>query len=75
MTEVTHISDSADVALTPEETARQLGCTTGTLSKWRSTGRHNIPFLKYGSGQRAAIRYRQSAITAFLEASEIGGAA
>ena len=75
MTEVTNINISIDVAIDPEEAARQLGCTIGTLAKWRSTGKHSIPFLKYGTGSRAAVRYRQSDITAFLKSCEIGGAA
>lgn len=75
MTEITRIDDSVDVALTPEEAAKKLGCTTGTLAKWRSTGKHGIPFLKYGTGSRAAVRYRQSAIDAFLSSCEAGGSA
>ena len=71
MTDVTNIDHPVDVALTPEEAAKLLGCTPGTLAKWRSTGKHKIPFLKYGSGQRAAIRYRQSAINAFLQSCEV----
>ena len=68
----THVNDSIDIALTPEEAAKQIGCTTGNLAKWRSTGKHKIPFLKYGSGPRSIVRYRQSAINDFLASSEVG---
>ncbi|MBT7023845.1 MAG: helix-turn-helix domain-containing protein [Gammaproteobacteria bacterium] len=74
MTEATQIGQSVDAVISPEDAAKQLGCTVGTLAKWRSTGKHAIPFLKYGESARAAIRYRQSAIDAFLVASEVGGA-
>lgn len=34
--------------LTPSEAANYLGVTPATLSVWRSTGRHNLPFVKVG---------------------------
>lgn len=34
--------------LNPKQTAIFLGVTTGTLAVWRSTGRHELPFIKVG---------------------------
>ena len=72
MTQVTPINafpedsiSSFDPLLTPESTASALNVTTGTLAKWRSTGKHHIPFLKLGTGNRAAIRYEHSAVEDF----------
>jgi len=73
MTKAIHIDNPIDPAIHPEDVATMLGCTTGTLAKWRSTGKHKIPFLKYGTGPRAAVRYRQSAIDAFLASCEVTG--
>ncbi len=52
--------------LTPTEAAAYIGSTPKTLAKWRSTGRHSIPFLKFGTGKRASIRYDLSDLDAFL---------
>jgi len=52
--------------LTPTEAAAYIGSTPKTLAKWRSTGRHSIPFLKFGTGKRASIRYDRNDLDAFL---------
>lgn len=46
------------------EAARILGLKNpGTLAVWRSTGRHQLPFVKVGG----RVRYRRSALFAWLE--------
>ena len=52
--------------LTPTEAAAYIGSTPKTLAKWRSTGRHSIPYLKFGTGRRASIRYDRNDLDAFL---------
>ena len=52
--------------LNPTEAAAYIGSTPKTLAKWRSTGRHSIPYLKFGTGRRASIRYDRNDLDAFL---------
>ena len=52
--------------LTPTEAAAYIGSTPKTLAKWRSTGRHSIPYLKFGTGKRASVRYDRNDLDAFL---------
>jgi len=61
------VTDTQPERLTPAEAAQYIGSTPKTLAKWRSTGRHSIPFLKFGLSNRAAIRYERSALDAFLD--------
>jgi len=49
------------VDLSPAETAKAVPATQGTLSVWRSTGRHSLPFYKIGS----RVRYRLADIAAW----------
>jgi excisionase family DNA binding protein len=49
--------------ISPEEAARILGVSIGTLTVWRSTGRYNLPFVKVG----ARVKYRLEDIDAFIE--------
>ena len=51
--------------LSAQETAEVLDCPPKTLAAWRSTGRNGdrLPFLKIG----CRIRYKESAVKAFLE--------
>lgn len=49
--------------ITPEETAKVLGVSVGTLSVWRSTGRYNIPFVKTGR----SVKYKAADIQAFID--------
>ncbi|WP_218644557.1 helix-turn-helix domain-containing protein [Thiomicrorhabdus cannonii] len=46
----------------PDETAKQLGVTIGTLATWRNTGRNNLPFVKIGR----KVMYRQSDIESWI---------
>ncbi len=43
--------------------AEFLDVEPGTLSVWRSTGRHSLPFVKVGY----LVRYRRSVLEAWLE--------
>lgn len=42
--------------------ARYIGVKPGTLQVWRSTKRYDLPYIKVGR----LVRYRQSALDAFL---------
>lgn len=48
--------------ITPKEAAEYLGHTVLTLQKWRSTGKHNLPFVKSGG----TVFYRLSDLDAWL---------
>ncbi len=58
-----------DPLFTPQETANYIGVTVHTLSVWRCVGRYNIPFVKVGR----LVKYRKSALDAFLERQTQGG--
>ncbi|CAL1241923.1 helix-turn-helix domain-containing protein [Candidatus Methylocalor cossyra] len=45
------------------DTAEALGVSTGTLSVWRSTGRHKLPFVKVGR----KVFYRVGDLRAWLD--------
>jgi len=60
---------SADPLLTPSEAAAYIGVTENTLSVWRCVGRYNIQFVKVGR----LVKYRKSALDAFLDRRTIGG--
>jgi excisionase family DNA binding protein len=57
-----------DALLDNATAAKYLGITTGTLDVWRSTGRYAIPYVKVGR----LVKYRQSALDAFLEKNTHG---
>lgn len=58
-----------DPLLTPSEAAAYIGVTENTLSVWRCVGRYNIQFVKVGR----LVKYRKSALDAFLDRRTIGG--
>jgi excisionase family DNA binding protein len=60
---------STDPLLTPPEAAAYLGVTESTLCVWRCVGRYNIQFVKVGR----LVKYRKSALDAFLERRTVGG--
>ncbi len=60
---------STDPLLTPPEAAAYIGVTENTLSVWRCVGRYNIQFVKVGR----LVKYRKSALDAFLDRRTIGG--
>jgi hypothetical protein len=47
------------------DAAEVLGVKPSTLSVWRSTGRHNLPYMKVGR----LVRYRLSDLAKFLAES------
>lgn len=47
-----------DELVSPDDLAKELQVTTGTLAVWRSTKRYNIPYLKIGS----LVRYLRPGI-------------
>lgn len=49
--------------LDEKQAADFLSLSPGTLSVWRSTGRHALPFVKVGH----RVRYRRDALEAWLE--------
>ena len=55
--------------LTQAQAAEILGVTPGTLSVWRCTKRYNIPYIKVGR----LVKYRKSALDAFLDRRTHGG--
>ncbi|MGZ8927660.1 MAG: helix-turn-helix domain-containing protein [Methylobacter sp.] len=54
--------------LTTKQAAEYLGVTVGTLEVWRCTKRYNIQFIRVGR----LVKYRKSALDAFLEARTVG---
>lgn len=63
------IKQQADPLFTPAEAADYLDVSARTLAVWRCTGRYNIQFLKVGR----KVRYRKSALDAFLDRRTQGG--
>lgn len=62
-------NQSTDPLFTPAEAAAYIGVTENTLSVWRCVGRYNIQFVKVGR----LVKYRKSALDAFLDRRTIGG--
>jgi len=56
--------------LTESETAEWLGIKKQTLTTWRSTGRHGLPFVRVGT----SIRYSERAIENWLAARTVAPA-
>lgn len=53
---------SREPLISPAEAAEVLGVKVQTLSVWRCSGRHGLPFLKVG----AAVKYRRSDLEDWL---------
>lgn len=53
-----HIDLKSDVLINTALAAVLLGIPAATLSKWRSTGEVDLPFVKIGRGGQ--IQYRRS---------------
>ncbi len=53
--------------LNPLEAALFLGVSVNTLAVWRSTGRHDLPFIKVGR----CVRYDHAVLSAWLEAQTV----
>jgi excisionase family DNA binding protein len=54
---------NAERLLTTEQAAEYLGCQPQTLTVWRSTGRHNLRYIRVGR----LIRYRLADLDAWIE--------
>ena len=54
------------VLLSPKQVAEHFGIAVQTLADWRSTGRHDLPFVKIGR----LVRYRESDVQDFLDGEE-----
>ncbi len=64
-------NQSTDPLLTPPEAAAYIGVTENTLSVWRCVGRYAIPYIKSGR----LVKYRKSALDAFLDRRTVSGGA
>ena len=62
---------SPDACLKEEQAAEVVSLAAHTLRNDRERKRLNIPYLKFGAGKRAAIRYRYSDLLQWLEAQRI----
>jgi len=58
------ISLNDDVIVNTEEAAQLIRTPAKSLIKWRSTGEHNIPFIKIGRN----VRYRTVDLRKWIEA-------
>lgn len=61
------LSKNTDL-LSNDQAAEYIGVTPRTLEVWRCTKRHSIPYIKVGR----LVKYRKSALDAFLEQRTIG---
>ena len=59
--------DTSDALLTRAEVAKLLSVAPHTLACWRSAGK-GPEVVKFGTGRSAAVRYRRSAVEAWLAA-------
>lgn len=59
---------SDDPLIDVKKAAEQLGVTVSTLEAWRLKRRYNLPYVKIGR----CVKYRQSAITKFIESNTVG---
>lgn len=59
---IQEIIESSRRLLDEKAAAAYLSIAPGTLSVWRSTGRHTLPFIKVGRN----VRYRVSDLDAWL---------
>ncbi|WNB74561.1 helix-turn-helix domain-containing protein [Methylomonas koyamae] len=57
-----------DEILGNSDAAEYIGVTPRTLEVWRCTKRYQIPFIKVGR----LVKYRKSALDAFLESQTVG---
>ncbi|MFD8446241.1 helix-turn-helix transcriptional regulator [Streptomyces globisporus] len=66
----------SDALLTPKQVYAEYGFSTQTLANWRRTGQ-GPDFIKTTPGKGGRIKYRRSAIEAWLNAQTVtnGGAA
>lgn len=60
-------SHPSDPLLSEQEAAAFLGVKPATLQVWRSSRRYALSYIKIGR----LVRYRQSALVAFLSSREV----
>jgi hypothetical protein len=65
----TPISLNDDLIVNTQEAAQLIRTPEKSLIKWRSTGEHNIPFIKIGRN----VRYRTADLRRWIEAHIKGG--
>jgi len=53
--------------VSPEQAAKYLGTTPGTLAVWRCNRRYDLPYVKVGK----SVRYRQSDLERFIESRTV----
>jgi excisionase family DNA binding protein len=58
-----------NVIVDTDQAAELIATPAKTLIKWRSTGEHNIPYIKIGRN----VRYRTADLRAWIEKHLIGG--
>jgi hypothetical protein len=64
------ISLNDDLIVNTQEAAQLIRTPEKSLIKWRSTGEHNIPFIKIGRN----VRYRTKDLRDWIESHVQGGA-
>ena len=67
-TQTTNPNQPKDEILGNNDAAEYIGVTPRTLEVWRCTKRYQIPFIKVGR----LVKYRKSALDAFLESRTVG---
>ncbi len=67
---IRNISINDDLIIDTSEAAILIHTPEKSLIKWRSTGEHNIPFIKIGRN----VRYRTKDLRVWIEAHIQGGA-
>ena len=65
------MATTVDRILNEDQAAEFLGVKPQTLSVWRCTKRVQIPYVKIGR----SVKYRMSALEAYLEANTVAGEA
>jgi hypothetical protein len=62
---------TSDSCLNEQQAAKVVMLATNTLRNDRVRNRLNIPYLKFGTRKRAAIRYRYGDLIAWLESQRV----
>lgn len=70
MTQTTQLA-LLEVLLDTQGAAKILNIPAKTITKWRSTGENDIPYIRIGR----AIRYKPSDLIAYIERHTVGGVA
>lgn len=62
---------TSDSCLNEQQAAKVVMLATSTLRNDRVRKRLNIPYLKFGTGKRAAVRYRYGDLMQWMECKRI----